>query len=203
MQFLDEGLRPQVTVCNAKAKGTSDKRTVTVELSMLVDLSASHGMPNFLKDAWSSMRKSGSHAAVIELDGEIESQNVRFYRLLKDKETDMELSGVKLETLRLEKTGTQIFLYFKVQELLGKQLWDWLWYALLRTVYAEFEEGQMELSSATQAIKGAMDRLAEEGNAAQGKDDLTITLSSPGLGEVTTTEKGLKRATAKMKAAGK
>ncbi len=146
MQFLDEGLRPEVTICNAKAKGTSDKRTVTVEFGMLVDLSASHGMPGFLKDAWSSMRKSGSHASVIELDGEIESQNVKFYRLPKDKTTDIELAGVRLENLRLEKTSTQIFLYFKVQELLGKQLWDWLWYALLRTVYAEFEEGQMELS---------------------------------------------------------
>jgi hypothetical protein len=147
MQFLTDGLRPQVTICNAKAKGTSDKRTVTVELSMFVDLSTSQGMPNFLKDARSSMRKSGSHASVIELDGEIESQNLRFYRLPKDKQTDMELSGVKLESLRLEKTRTQIFLYFKVQELLGKQLWDWLWYALLRTVYAEFEEGQMELAA--------------------------------------------------------
>jgi hypothetical protein len=29
--------------------------------------------------------------------------------------------------------------------MLGKQLWDWIWYAFLRTIYAEFEECQTEL----------------------------------------------------------
>jgi hypothetical protein len=91
------------------------------------------------------MRKSGSHASVIELDGEIGSQNVSFYRLPKDKTADFELEGRKLENLRLEKLGSQIFLYFRIQEMLGKQLWDWIWYAFLRTIYAEFEECQTEL----------------------------------------------------------
>lgn len=155
MQFVNEDHRIEVTICNAKAKGSSDKRVASIEFGMLVDLSASAGMPAFLKDAWSSMRKSGSQASVIELEGRIDSQNVRFYRLPKDKTVDMELEGVTLESLRLEKTGTQIFLYFKVQELLGKRLWDWLWYALLRTVYAEFEECQTEMHLPEEKSKSA------------------------------------------------
>lgn len=145
MKFLNDGQRVELTVCKVKAGGKTEKRTVSIEFGLLVGLSESQSMPNFLKDAWSSMRKSGSHASVIELDGEIESQNVSFYRLPKDKSSDFELEGRKLESLRLEKTGSQIFLYFRIQELLGKALWDWVWYAFLRTIYAEFEECQTEL----------------------------------------------------------
>ena len=155
MKFISEEQRVELTVCKVKAGGKTEKRTVSIEFGMLLGLTESQAMPSFLKDAWSSMRKSGSHASVIELDGEIESQNVSFYRLPKDKSSDFELEGRKLENLRLEKLGNQIFLYFRIQEILGKTLWDWLWYAFLRTIYAEFEECQTELPVGNDKSKSA------------------------------------------------
>ncbi|MGB7023879.1 MAG: hypothetical protein WBD73_08790 [Candidatus Acidiferrales bacterium] len=155
MKFMTEGTRVELTMVKVKAGGKTNKRTVTLEFGMMVGLTESQAMPSFLKDAWSGMRKSGSHASLIELDGEIESQNLSFYRLPKDKTADFELEGRKLEGLRLEKLGSQIFLYFRVQELLGKAIWDWIWYAFLRTVYAEFEECQTELPEPDEKGKSA------------------------------------------------
>jgi hypothetical protein len=155
MKFINEGQRVELTVCKVKAGGKTDKRTVSIEFGMMVGLTESQAMPGFLKDAWSSMRKSGSHAAVIELEGQIESQNVSFFRLPKEKTVDFKLEGRKLEDLRLEKTGSQIFLYFRISELLGKALWDWIWYAFLRTIFAEFEECQTELAEEGKNAKSA------------------------------------------------
>lgn len=146
MKFLSESQRVPLTVVSLKAGGKdSDKRTLTIGFSLAVDLETSAAMPQFLKDAWSAMRKSGSQANVIELKGAVESQNVQFFELAENKSAELRITDVSLENLRLEKIGSRIFLYFTIKEDLGKNIWNWCFYSFMRTVYAQFIECQAEL----------------------------------------------------------
>lgn len=151
------------------------------------------------------------HGAICcELDTVITSQNfvARMAPHMGPKFKDaLWLEGVDLSDFRLEianPDSNAIALYFSVATSFTADVAAFLAQNFGEYVFLNISECQTELlSGAEKVIKGAIDRLTEAGIEAlkekPGRDDLTVTLSSPGLGSVTTTTKGLKRAAAKIK----
>jgi hypothetical protein len=146
MQFLKPEQRVKLTVTKMRASGSTDKRKLTVGFALVLDAEVVRGLPKNIQDEYRGMKSAGTGVSVVEFDSTVDSQNIEFYRLPKEREKDFRMEDVDLGSLALERTDAKdVILSFRVQHSMTKASWDWIWYALTREVFAEFEECQQEL----------------------------------------------------------
>jgi hypothetical protein len=147
MQFLKAKERVRLRVAKVRASGSTDERSVTIEFAMALDADTVRHLPKNIQDEYRGMKSPGTGVEGVNFESTIDSQNVRFWRLPKERGgEEFEAENVDLKSLRLERADTKdVFLFFKMKCGMTKRAWDWLWYAFTREVFAEFEECQTEL----------------------------------------------------------
>jgi hypothetical protein len=155
MNFLHGEPATWITFWKLRAKADAKARMVSMEFALQLDEINTKKMPAFVTFAWASMREPHSCVVRSDIERTIESQNLYFARYIEDQDVNLEIEGVELHDLRLERNpaNRKIYLFFTITQVIGAELWDWAGRGLGCELAIRFEECQGELDLKGKAAK--------------------------------------------------
>jgi hypothetical protein len=150
MKFLNDEREVQMHFRDVKVKaGKDDARVVKIRFSVKISDELEENLPRWMRKGVSAAYDVAGKTTSVAWDQTIESQSIGFHMLPTESKrvtkAEFKLEAVDLSGFEVEREDEGLVLLFETSAPLTKPLWDFLFYAAYRGVWAEITECQQEL----------------------------------------------------------